>query len=94
MVWILKIITHRLLSVLKKRGGLFKKKKGLAFPLTDWKRGLHICEERKNREGVGKRRNRLGDSEEESQSERAEDPATSPRGVKLFKKKEKVLVFH
>lgn len=47
MVWIFKIITHRLLSVLKV-GGLFKKKKkGLAFPSTGWKVGLEICAERR-----------------------------------------------
>lgn len=91
MVWIFKIITHRLLSVLKKGGVFFKKR--LAVPPTGWKLGLETCRERRGVGRVwGKRRDRLGDSEcgwGGSQGERAGDPATSPRGVKLLKKKKK-----
>lgn len=52
--------------------------------------------ERRNREGVGERRNRdwetMGDLERGRQSQRARDAATSPARVKLLKKK-KVPVF-
>lgn len=91
MVWIFKIITHRLLSVLK-RGGcfFFKKKEGLAVPPTGWKLSLEIFGVREEIGRVwGKRRNRLGDLEWGSQGERAGDLATSPGGVKLLKKKKK-----
>lgn len=75
MVWIFKIITHRLLSVLKRGGGVKKKKKeGLAVPPTGWKLSLEICGVREEIGRVwGKRRNRLGDLESGGARERGRE---------------------
>lgn len=94
-VWVFKIITHRLLSVLKKEG-LFKKKKSGLSPYQLETGPGNLWGEGENRVGVGGE-----ETDWETQMEGVgvrgqETQPPVPGGVKLLKKKKKkeVLASH